>query len=206
MEMSSPNTQREETLKRFADGIENDNKEKFTVFLCGPSLKKEKTASTKKPALNEKPSVTLRKRIKRELTNKNFQVFLGEDDGLENLRKSYKFDAQRNELEFIKHSNCGAIILIADSVGSFCELGLFNWLFARPDNEYIDRNKIKFYVIADKKYENQESYFNDGPIFTLKNVGGSIWYYNFDNCSTKELIEDLETYRSIVPNPIKGDE
>jgi hypothetical protein len=90
----------------------------FVVFLCGPTLSD-----------HTKPSANLRRKIKEGLEAARFDVILGEDDGLEEARLKVGLNAQDNELEFIRKS-CNAVVLLADSVGSFCELGLFSWHFA----------------------------------------------------------------------------
>jgi len=156
----------------------------FFIFLCGPSL--DKTCS----------SAHLRKRIKESLEKEQFTVVLGEDEGLEELRKEFGKDAQTNELNFISGPNCRAVILIADSVGSHCELGLFNWLFASESSEYFDKNKINFYVIADEKFKDDRSYFNEGPIKTLKDAKGSVEYCDFSSFDLSQIICELKGIRA----------
>jgi hypothetical protein len=85
--------------------------QRMVIFLCGPTMK---TASPGAGAM-------LRDRLMKALLASNFEVVLGEDDGLEDVRltvsKSY---AHLNELAFV-NKECGAIVLVADSVGSFCD-------------------------------------------------------------------------------------
>lgn len=85
----------------------------FIVFLCGPTLDTE----------NPEPSAALRASLTERLVAEGFEVVLGEDDGLEEARLDLGINAQDNELEFIRR-HCNAVIVIADSVGAFCELGL----------------------------------------------------------------------------------
>jgi hypothetical protein len=102
-----------EALKSYRDELTNAfNETPFLVFLCGPSIARA----------GEKPSASARRQIKEILESQGFTVVLGEDDGLDSPEiKALGIDAQDNELEFIR--KCNAVIVIADSVGSFCELG-----------------------------------------------------------------------------------
>lgn len=152
----------------------------FTVFLCGPSI-----ASCK-------PSAKLRKLIKDELENQNFGVFLGEDDGVEELKKRYGLDAQNAEISYVDEiEECRAIVLIADSVGSYCELGLFNWLYACGGKETFSQDELDFFVILDKKYENDESYLNNGPIANLRECNAQIYHCNFHCFDMNNFLNDF---------------
>src|SRR5262245_24192119 len=95
------------SVERFRAELEEAFAENpMVVFLCGPSLKR-RTAGAR-----------LRGRIKKMLEKNGFEVVLGEDDGLEALRLEFKgIYAHMNELAFLRRQ-CGAIVLIADSVGA----------------------------------------------------------------------------------------
>ncbi len=54
-----------------------------------------------------------------------------------------------------------AVIIIVESWGSACELGAFT---------HIDTNLNKIYVINDKKYQNSQSFINEGPIRKIKTM------------------------------------
>src|SRR3989304_2818169 len=100
------------SVSRLRDDLEKlFSKNRMVVFLCGPTLK----------ARVKGPGARLRKKLEKALSDDGFEVVLGEDDGLEELRKRYTGYAHENELKFIRNE-CGAIVLIADSVGSYCEL------------------------------------------------------------------------------------
>lgn len=159
----------------------------FVIFLCGPSLKDATT----------KPSAALRKKLMDELENEGFEVVLGEDDGLEELRKKYMGLAHENELDFIiKESS--AVILIADSVGSFCELGLFSYF------HYIENpRKTDFLLILDEQYQSDESYLNNGPAKAIS-VEGQVFHTNFSSFDIKPLVERLRIKRTIWIRQGKG--
>lgn len=152
---------------------------RMVVFLCGPSLNAE----------NPRPGATLRKKLQDLLEKNGFEVVLGEDDGLESLRKKYMQMAHLNEIEFIE-KECGAIVLIADSVGSYCELGLFSYVHPKYSN------KTDFIVIVDEKYESSVSYLNEGPARAV-NSHGKVIYTKLDGYEGEEILQRLQDRRAI---------
>ena len=124
-------------LHKYANDLtEFGRKSEFVVFLCGPSITDF-----------SKPGAVLRKRIKDDLEKEGFTVILGEDDGLDALRDEFNLNAQTNELSFIKN-RCNAIILIASSVGAYCELGTFSEHLTK-----VDFPKIDFILLIEEKYK-----------------------------------------------------
>ena len=193
MNLNNNARHKRETFGGLNDELINQAREmSFVVFLCGPS------------SSGKGPSANLRKRIKKALEKELFPVVLGEDDGLVELSKRFHLDAQTNELCFIKSPECRVVILIADSVGSYCELGLFNWHFADDSNEYFDKNKMRFHVIADKKFKRHKSYFNEGPIKTLKAANGNVDFSDFTNFDVDKLIDELKSFRALKIKPYPG--
>ena len=156
----------------------------YTVFLCGPALTDAK-----------KPSAVLRQKIIDELKQENFDVVLGEDDGLEDTRLNIGLNAQDNELEFIKH--CNAVVILADSVGSFCELGLFSWHFIHKDGRIAKPVRPVFIVLLDALYENERSYLSEGPILSIAGVG-IIKYIDYKKYDPAELSKILKSNRGIA--------
>ena len=156
----------------------------FAVFLCGPS-RASQTASAR-----------LREKIHRKLEEKDFIVVLGEDDGLMQFQESREKDAQTAEVLYVdKSKDCRAVVIVADSVGSYCELGLFNWLYVSRDIDMFSQEKIDFFVILDKKYENEESYLNCGPIANLKEANSQIDYCDFKTFSVEDFVKKIEHRR-----------
>lgn len=183
------NLTRNKSIVTFQDKILlGAKKEKFTIFLCGPGLKTKKS------------SAKLRKKIAKELKKEGFEVIFGEDDGLKDSRIRMGQNAQDHELEFI-HRECNAILLLADSAGSLCELGLFSWHFVHGDGvikreDKIDQNTTKtFIVLANQKHKRKLSYFNEGPIKSLKENGGSVYFVDYDQFDTDEIISIMTTQR-----------
>lgn len=170
------------SLKRYSEelqAIHSDNS--FVVFLCGPSLE----------YAGEKQSSALRQKLKNELEENDFEVVLGEDDGLEELRKQFNGFAHENELSFVKQES-GAIVLIADSVGSFCELGLFAYTHY-TDNE----NQTDFILVLDRKFENDPSYLNEGPKAAIETMGGKVLFGDFGNFDTNQVVDRLKIRRTV---------
>ncbi|MDR7088228.1 hypothetical protein [Cellvibrio fibrivorans] len=170
------------SVEMFAKDLEGafENR-KFVVFLCGPSLD---LASSDNAA-------ALRKCIKEKLEAENFDVVLGEDDGLEALRKKFSGMAHDNELQFIQnHSN--AVILIAASVGSFCELGLFS-----HQHVHANARKTDFILIMDEAYKDDVSYMNEGPAKAIDTFGGQLVHCDFSAFDTAALVDRLKTRRHV---------
>lgn len=154
--------------------------DRFTVFLCGPSIRARKNSGAR-----------VRRELARRLKKEGIKVFLGEDDGLENLRKIFNINAQDNELEFIQHS-CDVIVLVAASVGSFCELGLFSWHHAHAHGVIRKSGDKDFIVLIEKKYRDtasRKSYLNEGPARAVLGFG-MVSYANF---SASKFDSELDT-------------
>lgn len=152
----------------------------MVVFLCGPSL----------AFANDNAGAALRKRIKEALEGDGFEVVLGEDDGLEDVRLTETGGyAHENELEFIRRE-CGAIVLVADSVGSFCELGLFvHWLANNRDR------MCDLILLADAKYKGAKSYFNEGPAIAADDFGRT-FFVDFTNADISQVLKRLKGRRA----------
>lgn len=151
----------------------------MVVFLCGPTLKDL-----------TKPAAALRKQILDALTNDGFEVVLGEDDGLENVRMSTsKSYAHNNELDFIRQE-CGAIVIVAGSPGSFCELGLFVHWMERDNNSQCD-----LILLVEERFKDDKSYFNEGPARAADDFGKTL-FVDFSNCNLEPIVNRLKGRRS----------
>ena len=168
---------------------ELSKKASFTVFLCGPTLDNEKPEA----------AAVLRQSLIEVLESDGFEVVLGEDDGLENQRLNIGLNAQDNELEFIGNQ-CNAVVIVADSDGSFCELGLFTWHFVH-EHGAIDRSVMPAFIVLIKEQHRPEaispktSYFNEGPIGSLHGFGTPL-YVNFEDFDAKYVQKILRNVRS----------
>lgn len=170
-----------ESIQNFAKDLEGAFEErKYVVFLCGPTLSKA----------DEDDAAALRLRLKNELEADGFEVVLGEDDGLEELRHKYSGMAHENELQFIKgHSN--SVLLIASSVGSFCELGLFSHQHVRDNSRGTD-----FILILNQEFKDDISYLNEGPAKAIDNYG-KLLHGDFSDFETAPILERLRTRRNV---------
>jgi hypothetical protein len=178
-----------EELKRHADELVAAASETpFIVFLCGPKL----TANS--------ASARFRARIKERLEQEKFEVILGEDEGLDNpILKGIGLNAQDNEIEFIRKS-CNAVIIIADSVGAFCELGLFSWHFVHQDGAFKKEKRgpeIDCILLLKRTYRNHVSYLSQGPAAAV-NGFGKVEFVNFSAYDGNSVVERLRYRRGVI--------
>jgi hypothetical protein len=175
----------EEELKRFeAELIAAASATPFIVFLCGPKL----TAN--------KSSEKFRGLIKDRLEREGFEVILGEDDGLDNPKlKGIGINAQDSEIEFIRRA-CNAVIIIADSVGAFCELGLFSWHFVHRDGVFKTTD-VDCILLLRKTYRNHLSYLNQGPAAAVSGFG-KVEFVNFSAYDGDSIVERLRHRRGVI--------
>jgi len=160
----------------------------FIVFLCGPSL----TANS--------ASARFRMRIKQLLEQNRFEVVLGEDEGLDDPKlKGIGINAQDNEVEFIRRF-CNAVIIIADSVGAFCELGLFSWHFVHRDGVFKKDEKVPdmdCILLLSRKYRKHARYLNQGPA-TAVNGFGKLEFVNFSAYDGQPVLDRLRHRRGVL--------
>ena len=177
-----------ESIENFSNDLEGVfSEKKYVVFLCGPTLDNA----------DKDAAAALRLRFKNELENDGFEVVLGEDDGLEELRKKYDGMAHENELQFIQgHSN--TVLLIASSVGSFCELGLFSHQHVRNNTHETD-----FILILDESFKDHISYLNEGPAKAIMHYGKLV-HGNFSAFDTKPIMDRLRVRRNVWHTSSKG--
>ena len=164
----------------------------FVVFLCGPTLNEE--ART--------PSASLRENIRERLEKEGFEVVLGEDDGLEDARLSLGINAQDNELEFIRN-HCNAVIIIADSVGAFCELGLFSWHFVHEAGVIENGSRTDFIVLVDGQYQTHRSYLNEGPVNAVKGFGLA-HFVDFSTYDVDDIVRRFKSRRGVLTIDQRG--
>ena len=164
----------------------------FVVFLCGPTLKEG----------SSEPSALLRQSLMDKLEAEGFDVVLGEDDGLEEARLNLGLNAQDNELEFICR-RCNAVIVIASSVGAFCELGLFSWHFVHEDGFIGKGSNTAFIVLVDRRYQGYRSYLNEGPVAAVE-AFGQAHFVDFSAYSCDEILRRLRNRRSILTIERRG--
>jgi|SRR5579862_9132123 len=162
----------------------------FIVFLCGPNVTRQNH------------SARLRKRLKKALEKENFEVVLGEDEGLNNPKlRNIGINAQDNEVEFIRNY-CGAVVIVADSVGAFCELGLFSWHLVHKEGVF-DGNKTYCIVLLDEKYQHDLSYLNSGPVAAIDSFG-RVEFVNFSGYDSDQIIRRLRQRRGIYTVDRRG--
>lgn len=180
-----------DAYKQHSEGLLRDaGKSSFIVFLCGPNLSLRSS------------SARLRKKIKRDLEKDGFEVVLGEDEGLDNTKlKGISINPQDNEVEFIR-KYCGAVIIVADSVGAFCELGLFSWHLVH-NNGFFDANKTYCVVLINQKYKSDKSYLNLGPVAAV-DAFGRVEFINYADYDSGQILTRLRQRRGILTLDRRG--
>jgi hypothetical protein len=123
---------------------------------------------------------------------------LGEDDGLEDLQARYGMYAHLNERHFVANE-ASAIVLIAHSVGSYCELGMFADRLA-ADEEGVRKD---FILITDEQFVGATSYFNLGPAKVVADHW-IVYPTDFDNFELNPLIARLKGRRAILITDRRG--
>jgi len=104
--------------------------------------------------------------------------------------------AHDNELRFIENF-CGAVVLVATSVGAFCELGLFSY------KKTLDANYPDFILIVDEKFKGDKSYFNEGPAAAVEDHG-KVYYGNLDNFDIAPIIKRVSRRRTVYSTDKTG--
>lgn len=173
-----------QTLREFGQELTTATDDTpFYVFLCGPNL------------TGTEPAANLRRQIRERLEREKFLVVLGEDEGLEDARLRIGLNAQDNELEFISR-HCHAVIVIASSPGSFCELGLFSWHFTHKDGKLNNEKRTDFILLVDCTYQGHRSYLNEGPARVVDSFG-VLRFVDFSSYDAADILQRLKTRRSI---------
>jgi hypothetical protein len=160
--------------------------QRMVVFLCGPSLSDL-----------SKEGAKLRKKLKDTLEKDSFDVVLGEDDGLEDLRAMYGHYAHENELQFIQ-GQCNAVVLIASSVGAYCELGLFAYMKAHAED-----NQTDLILILDERFKGKKSYLNEGPANAIDDFG-KVYWGDLNAFDVQPIIDRLRRRRAVYFTDTRG--
>jgi len=175
------------SIQKFGSDLEDIfSKRRSVIFLCGPSSQNI-----------DHPGAQLRIELEKVLEKEGFDVILGEDDGLENIRHKYSNYAHENELLFIQ-KHCNAVVLIASSVGAFCELGLFSY-----QKVHDLKNRTDFILIISKDYENVTSYLNEGPAAAIDDFG-KVFYGDLSNFDCAGIIKRLKRRRAVYFTSYQG--
>lgn len=178
-------------ISRHKDLFMDETKESpYLVLLCSPSPN----------VFRESKILSITEQIKSELTGNNFDVVMGEELGLQNTQIHSNNDHLANELNYIK-KKCNAVIIVADSIGTFCELGLFSWHLANDKNF---RNKgTDFIVLMDEVQKGVSAYVSDGPFAQISALGKAD-YIDLDNFDAKPIIDRLIARRTVLRTEQRG--
>jgi hypothetical protein len=176
------------SVKRYSATLANEfASNPVVVFLCGPSRNRLPESGA-----------ALRIRLEEALSSAGFEVVLGEDDGLLDLQKRYGNYAHQNELQFVK-DQAAAVVLVASSVGSFCELGMFADRLVSDDAN----RRCDVILIASEAYEKDPSYFNHGPARAVGDFG-IVHYADFAGFDVALVVDRLRRRRTVFKSSKRG--
>lgn len=153
-----------------AQSMQTLDRSRFPIFVFGPYLPENEVVA--KPSKRAKDhSKYLRYSAKEQLKESGFKVQFGESNDVINVWQQHirSQDLASSELHHA-HYICGAVIIFASSVGSFCELGLF------ASYESIISKTI---VIVDSKYKDHRSFLNDGLLKIVEQENGRVIFEDY---------------------------
>lgn len=175
------------SIQRYGDELaEVFSGQRMVVFLCGPSLQDLSVEGAQ-----------LRADLLQALQAEGFDVVLGEDDGLEDLRARYGLYAHENELQFIQ-GQCNAVVLIASSPGALCELGLFAYKKAHSED-----SKTDFVLVLAERYLGMQSYINEGPASAIGDFG-KVFYGDLEAFDVAPIVKRLVRRRAVYFTDTRG--
>lgn len=163
-------------------------KEKFRVFLFGPSLTDgESVPEPAAGATIESQAKFLRHFLLEKLKEKNWQIDLGESDDI--IRSWTKLDETIDPGNMEYHHAlyaCGAIVILPSSPGSFCEIGLF------ATTKEISRKTL---AIVHVEFKKSKSFFRRGLVRIFQQRAGKCTYESYYEKeaileAAEEFIED----------------
>jgi hypothetical protein len=155
----------------------------FKVLLCGPSLSETERSD----------GARLNSRLKSLFESEGFDVILGENDGLKNIDFSKHGNSIVGEFEFVK-SSCNAVVIIAETIGAWCELSLFSWQIA---NDPKARNRaVDLIVLISDEHITGNEFFRAGT-YSLVNSYGKADFVCLAQYDPTILLERLRGRRLI---------
>lgn len=162
----------------------------FVVLLCAPStVSNEKSGSAK-----------LGLKIRDALVADKFEVVLGEDDGINDPRISSTGNSAIDEFEFVKNK-CNAVVILADSIGTFCTLGIVSWNLAN-DHEPI-KEGVDFIVLVNGSHAEKSQFFRRGSYAILEGAGKAE-FISFESYDISPIVDRLRSRRSFYTLDRRG--
>lgn len=162
----------------------------FVVLLCAPSL----------IANADSEAAKLGAKIREALIADEFDVVLGEDDGIADPRIASTGNSALDEFNFVE-GKCNAVIVIADSIGTYCELGILSWNLA---NGHKFRKKgIDIIVIVDSKHSASSAFFRNGAYAIIEGAGKAD-FAAFGEYDVNLIVDRLRSRRSFYTIDKRG--
>lgn len=159
--------------------------QKLSVFVAGPLIDKTWTSAD----LDSRPASKLRLHIKDFVeTQLQHHVIFGEHRGVSELGQE-QFGSQASfaltEMALVEDSH--AIVIVPASAGSFCELGAWS---------AQERICPRLLIIADKKFESDESYLRLGTLQMAINQGATVAWHDYNDLKGAEALVQKFVHRA----------
>ncbi|TFZ54444.1 hypothetical protein E4V01_25205 [Methylorubrum sp. Q1] len=192
----SPNAKRER--RSFASRIAthksvaaNEAEQKpFVVLLCAPSVTTDASSASAK----------LGARIRDALIADEFEVVLGEDDGIGDPRIVSTGNSALDEFNFVE-GKCNAVVVVADSIGTYCELGILSWNLANGPR--FKKKGIDIIVIVDSKHSTSSAFFRNGAYAIIEGAGKAD-FAAFEEYDVNLIVDRLRSRRSFYTIDKRG--
>lgn len=162
----------------------------FTILLCGPT---DKETSLKR-------SYDFCEKLESQLKSDDFDVVRGENIGIDNDRIYITENAISNELDFID-SSCNAVIIVADSIGTWCEFGLFSWYLSHDKESRKKGTDIV--VLIDVLNSSGNDFVKRGPFSLAENFGRAD-YVDFASYDSQLILRRMQERRSVYTVDRRG--
>ena len=163
-------------------------KDKFRIFLFGPSLKADQIVA--EPRFDDSlidHARFLRYFVAKVLRDAGWLVDFGEDPQMLEMWAKLRGPIDQGKMEYDHaFAACGAIVVLPSSPGSFCEMGLF------ASSKDISRKTL---AVVHAEYKDAQSFFRQGLVRVFQSRSGRCAYETYKNkeavlAAIREFIED----------------
>lgn len=162
----------------------------FLILLCAPIAGDDA----------DHPYSEFSRTLQKMLLDAGFEVVLGENAGIKNRQIHKEHNLISNELSFIK-TKCSAVIIVAETMGTMCELGLYSWHLANDDA--IRANETDFILLMDSSHETKNEFVEKGPFAHIADFGKAE-FIDIKNHHPKSIVDRLKGRRSYVMTDKRG--
>lgn len=150
----------------------------FRTFVFGPYLKDDDvlTPPTSDPSIQDgliEHARYLRYASSQAIASEGFKAEFGESkDVIDLWTANIKSDEPATGELHHAYRNCGAIVVFASSVGTFCEMGLFS---------AFDSIVRKMLILVHESHRDAKSFFNLGILDIIEQASGKTEFVDFSD-------------------------